>query len=100
MDYGIKRNILRRLTSYGCKVTVVPTDHPAEDVLARDPDGIFLSNGPGDPAPVKVAIENIKKLIGHKPNLWYLPRSSVTGTCTRRKDIQTEVQPPRCKSSG
>jgi carbamoyl-phosphate synthase small subunit len=67
MDYGIKRNILRRLTSYGCKVTVVPTDHPAEDVLARNPDGIFLSNGPGDPAPVKVAIENIKKLIGRKP---------------------------------
>ena len=67
MDYGIKRNILCRLTTYGCKVTVVPTDHPAEDVLARNPDGIFLSNGPGDPAPVKVAIENIKKLIGRKP---------------------------------
>lgn len=66
-DYGIKRNILRRLTSYGCKVTVVPTDYPAEEVLARDPDGIFLSNGPGDPAAVKVAIQNVKKLIGKKP---------------------------------
>jgi carbamoyl-phosphate synthase small subunit len=66
-DYGIKRNILRRLTSYGCKVTVVPVDFPAEKVLALDPDGIFLSNGPGDPAAVKVAIGNIKKLIGRKP---------------------------------
>lgn len=66
-DYGIKRNILRRLTSYGCKVTVVPTDYPAEEVLARDPDGIFLSNGPGDPAAVKVAIQNVKILIGKKP---------------------------------
>jgi len=66
-DYGIKQNILRRLTSYGCKVTVVPTDYPAEEVLARDPDGIFLSNGPGDPAAVKVAIQNVKKLIGKKP---------------------------------
>jgi carbamoyl-phosphate synthase small subunit len=65
-DYGIKRNILRRLTSYGCKVTIVPTDYPAEDVLARNPDGIFLSNGPGDPAAVKVAIQNVKKLIGKK----------------------------------
>jgi carbamoyl-phosphate synthase small subunit len=67
MDYGIKRNILRRLTSYGCDVTVVPTDFPAEEILAINPDGIFLSNGPGDPAPVRVAIMNIKKLIGKKP---------------------------------
>jgi carbamoyl-phosphate synthase small subunit len=67
MDYGVKRNILRRLTSYGCRVTVVPTDYPAEKVLALKPDGIFLSNGPGDPAPVTVAIANIRKLLGKKP---------------------------------
>jgi carbamoyl-phosphate synthase small subunit len=66
-DYGIKRNILRRLTSYGCNVTVLPVDYPAEDVLARNPDGIFLSNGPGDPSAVSVAIANIKKLIGKRP---------------------------------
>jgi carbamoyl-phosphate synthase small subunit len=66
-DYGIKRNILRRLTNYGCKVTVVPMSFPAEEVLNRNPDGIFLSNGPGDPAAVKTAIQNIKKLIGKKP---------------------------------
>jgi carbamoyl-phosphate synthase small subunit len=66
-DYGIKRNILRRLTSYGCSVTVVPVGFPASEVLAMNPDGVFLSNGPGDPAAVKVAITNIKNLIGRKP---------------------------------
>lgn len=66
-DFGIKRNILRRLTSYGCKVTVVPSEYSAELVLERNPDGIFLSNGPGDPAAVKIAIQNIKKLVGKKP---------------------------------
>jgi carbamoyl-phosphate synthase small subunit len=67
MDCGIKQNILRRLTSYGCDVTVVPTDYPSADILALNPDGVFLSNGPGDPAPVTVAIENVKRLIGTKP---------------------------------
>jgi carbamoyl-phosphate synthase small subunit len=66
-DYGIKRNILRRLQLYGCSVTVVPASFPAEDVLAMQPDGVFLSNGPGDPAPVTIAIENIKKLLGKVP---------------------------------
>jgi carbamoyl-phosphate synthase small subunit len=66
-DFGIKRNILRRLTSYGCEVTVVPADFPAADVLAASPDGVFLSNGPGDPAAVSVAIGNVQQLIGKKP---------------------------------
>jgi carbamoyl-phosphate synthase small subunit len=66
-DYGIKRNIMKRLARYGCAVTVVPAGYPAEDVLALHPDGVFLSNGPGDPAAVTVAIENIRKLIGRTP---------------------------------
>ena len=66
-DYGIKRNILRLITSAGCDVTVVPATMPAEEVLAMNPDGIFLSNGPGDPEPVAYAIENIRKLLGRKP---------------------------------
>jgi carbamoyl-phosphate synthase small subunit len=66
-DYGVKHNILRRLASYGCDLTVVPAAFPAEDVLAMDPDGIFLSNGPGDPAAVRYGIANIKKLIGKRP---------------------------------
>lgn len=66
-DYGVKQNILRRLTSYGCSLKVVPASFPAEQVLQMDPDGIFLSNGPGDPAAVKYGIQNIKKLAGKKP---------------------------------
>ena len=66
-DYGIKRNILRLLTEAGCSVTVVPARMPAEEVLAMKPDGVFLSNGPGDPEPVTYAIENIRKILGKKP---------------------------------
>ncbi len=66
-DYGIKRNILRLLTSAGCDVTVVPATMPAEEVLVMNPDGVFLSNGPGDPEPVTYAIANIRKLLGKKP---------------------------------
>lgn len=66
-DYGVKRNILRRLASYGCSLTVVPSSFSAAQVLDMNPDGIFLSNGPGDPAAVKYAIENLKLLIGKKP---------------------------------
>src|SRR5262249_37093689 len=64
IDYGIKRNILRRLASAGCGVTVVPADTSAEDILARKPDGVFLSNGPGDPAATgRYAVPVIRKLI-------------------------------------
>ena len=66
-DFGIKRNILRNLVDAGCNVTVVPAATPAADVLSRRPDGVFLSNGPGDPEPVTYAIENIKKLVGRVP---------------------------------
>jgi carbamoyl-phosphate synthase small subunit len=64
IDYGLKRNILRCLASAGCKVTVVPATTKAEDILERKPDGVFLSNGPGDPAATgKYAVPEIKKLI-------------------------------------
>jgi carbamoyl-phosphate synthase small subunit len=66
-DFGIKHNILRRLVHTGCRVTVVPALTPAEDVLALKPDGIFLSNGPGDPEPLTTQIANVRKLIGKKP---------------------------------
>jgi carbamoyl-phosphate synthase small subunit len=62
-DFGAKLNILRLLRDSGCKVTVVPSKTTAEEVLSRKPDGVFLSNGPGDPAAVTYAIENTKKLI-------------------------------------
>jgi carbamoyl-phosphate synthase small subunit len=66
-DFGIKTNILRKLHERGCDVTVVPASFPAEEILRLNPDGVFLSNGPGDPAAVTYAIENVKKLIGRKP---------------------------------
>ncbi len=62
-DYGIKRNILRMLADRGCRVTVVPAQMPADEVLARRPDGVFLSNGPGDPEPCDYAIESIAKIV-------------------------------------
>jgi carbamoyl-phosphate synthase small subunit len=62
-DYGVKRNILRMLVSRGCKVTVVPAQTPAADVLAYQADGVFLSNGPGDPAPCDYAIAAIKTIV-------------------------------------
>ncbi len=66
-DFGIKRNILRNLTSLGCDVTVVPALTSAKDVLALNPDGVFLSNGPGDPEPLDYAQQNIRDLIGKVP---------------------------------
>ncbi|HBY60707.1 MAG TPA: carbamoyl phosphate synthase small subunit [Solibacterales bacterium] len=66
-DFGIKRNILRRLVYTGCRVTVVPANTPAEDVLALKPDGVFLSNGPGDPEPLAFQAAQVRKLIGKTP---------------------------------
>jgi carbamoyl-phosphate synthase small subunit len=63
IDFGIKRNILRRLASYGCRVIVVPADTPAETILSYNPDGIFLSNGPGDPAAVTRGIATAQALL-------------------------------------
>lgn len=63
MDFGIKHNILRCLVSRGCRVSVVPSKTTADEILKLNPDGVFLSNGPGDPAAVTYAIETIKKLI-------------------------------------
>ena len=62
-DYGVKRNILRMLVERGCKVTVVPAKTPAAEVLAMQPDGVFLSNGPGDPEPCDYAIEAIRQIL-------------------------------------
>jgi carbamoyl-phosphate synthase small subunit len=66
-DFGIKQNILRLLVDHHCEVAVVPAQTSAEDVLAMGPDGVFLSNGPGDPEPIGYAVENIRKLIGRIP---------------------------------
>ena len=67
MDFGIKQNILTSLQQLGCRITVVPAGTAAKEVLDLNPDGIFLSNGPGDPADVPEIVEEVKKLIGTKP---------------------------------
>jgi carbamoyl-phosphate synthase small subunit len=67
VDYGIKQNILRMLVSHGFDVTVVPATETAERILARNPDGVFLSNGPGDPEGVPYAIEAVRGLLGKVP---------------------------------
>jgi carbamoyl-phosphate synthase small subunit len=66
-DFGVKQNILRRLVDVGCDVTVVPASTTASDVEALEPDGVFLSNGPGDPEGVPYAIEAVRSLIGRRP---------------------------------
>ena len=66
-DFGIKQNILRMLVREGCRVTVVPAETRAEDVLALKPSGIFLSNGPGDPEPVDYAVKAIRQFLGRVP---------------------------------
>ena len=73
LDFGVKRNILRRLASYGCRVIVVPADTTAEEILKYNPDGIFLSNGPGDPSAVMEGIETTKALL--------LSRKPMFGIC-------------------
>lgn len=67
IDYGVKKNILRCLVDAGCRVSVVPARTSASDILAMSPDGVFLSNGPGDPAAVGYAVDTIKALLGKKP---------------------------------
>ncbi len=67
IDCGIKYNILRKLEQAGCQVLIVPAQTPAEKILATDPDGIFLSNGPGDPAAVTYVVDTVRGLLGRKP---------------------------------
>jgi carbamoyl-phosphate synthase small subunit len=67
IDCGIKQNILRLLVSHGCAVTVVPAHATAEEILAREPNGVFLSNGPGDPAAVTYTVETVRNLLGKVP---------------------------------
>jgi len=67
LDFGMKWNIARHLFDQGCRVTILPGTATADEVLALDPDGVFLSNGPGDPEPVRYAQETIRQLLGKKP---------------------------------
>ena len=99
-DFGAKSNILRMLVERGCRLTVVPAQTSAADVLAMNPDGVFLSNGPGDPEPCDYAITAIQKLLAADlPTFWYLLRASIIGISVRCKNSQNEVWPSWCQSS-
>ena len=79
-DFGVKRNILRLLVDHGCRLTVVPAQTPAAEVLAMNPDGIFLSNGPGDPEPCHYAVEAIQSIPCNRcPRIWYLSGPPAAG---------------------
>jgi carbamoyl-phosphate synthase small subunit len=67
VDFGLKWNIARHLTDLGCRVTILPGTAAAEEILAHNPDGVFLSNGPGDPEPIEYGIQAIRELLGKKP---------------------------------
>ncbi len=93
-DFGIKQNILRMLTREDCRVTVVPAETTADDVLALKPDGVFLSNGPGDPEPVDYAVRAIREHDGPRAGLRNLPRPPALRPGSRRPHLQAQVRPP------
>lgn len=99
VDFGAKHGILRELTKRDCQITVVPYNYSAEDILRLRPDGIMLTNGPGDPKDVPEAIEMVKGILGKVPifgSAW--ASASVVSLWSRyRKD---EVWTSRCESSG
>ncbi len=86
-DYGIKFNILRRLRQHGFKVTVLPAATKAKDVLAMKPDGVFLSNGPGDPGALPYLSNELKQLMGRMPNLRDMSGSPASRSGFRRQEI-------------
>ena len=102
VDYGAKRNILRCLANAGCKVTVVPATATAEDILRHKPDGVFLSNGPGDPAATgEYAVPAIQGVLDkRRADVRHLPRPSAAGARARRQDAQDGARPSRRQPAG
>ena len=97
LDFGIKQSILRKLVQRNCKVTVMPAKTPSEEIFALKPDGIFLSNGPGDPEPCDYAIETIKKLLEKNiPIFGICLGSPVIRTSKRCQNNQNEIWSSWC----
>ena len=93
-------NIIRLLNRVGCNVTVVPYNSTVEEIMAFQPDGLVLSNGPGDPEDVAPVIELVKAAPGQAADLRHLPGTSDDFAGLRRQDLQDEVRPPRRQPSG
>ena len=102
LDFGIKKNILRCLASVGCRVTVVPASTSASDIMALEPDGIFLSNGPGDPAATGAyAVAQISALVeSGLPVFGICLGHQMLATGTGRANTENETGPSWCQSSG
>ena len=99
-DFGVKTNSLREFAKYGCRLTVVPAETSAEEVLELKPDGIFLSNGPGDPASMKKVVEEIKKLTeSNVPMFGICLGHQILGQAFRRRNLQTAVRASRRQSA-
>ena len=96
----MKWNILRCLVQVGCEVTVVPGTASASDILARNPDGVFLSNGPGDPEPLGYAVEHHPRADRQEADLRHLPRPSAARPGVRRANVQAEIRPSRRQPAG
>jgi len=97
-DFGVKRNILRMLSDRGCRVTVVPATTPASDVLAMMPDGVFLSNGPGDPGPCDYAIASIKEIVATDTPVFgiCLGHQLLAGCADRKNEVRSPWWQPSC----
>ncbi len=106
LDYGAKRNIVRCLTKRGCRVTVLPQDTPAEAVLALKPDGLMLSNGPGDPEENVFCVEQLKKLLGRLPVFGICLGHQLTALAVGGRTVKLKYghrganQPVRCLATG
>ena len=100
VDCGIKLNIVRSLNARGCNVTVVPWNTASSEIEKMKPDGIFLSNGPGDPEDVTSVIGLVRGAERQVPDIRDLPRTSDDKSCIRGTDVQAEVRTPRRKSPG
>ena len=98
-DFGIKRNILRSLRRNGFAVRVVPASTSAAEVLSMKPDGVFLSNGPGDPAALNYTHETVRELDRKAAPVRHLPRASNSRAGLGRQDVQAEVRPSRRESA-
>ena len=99
-DYGLKYNILRILRSKGCEVTAIPSTASAEDILSRNPDGVVLSPGPGDPELLDYVVATAKGLVGRVPIMGICLGQSGAGPRLWGEDLQAQIWPPRRQPSG
>jgi carbamoyl-phosphate synthase small subunit len=100
-DFGVKRNILRMLVDRGCELTVVPAQTPAATVLALKPDGVFLSNGPGDPEPCDYAIAAIRDIVETgTPVFGICLGHQLLALASGARDAEDEVRAPRRQPPG